>query len=170
MKKDVVYRIVRIITVILFLFVASYFRGVTEESYNLAGDIEKNLGANLSVVQLSEKSNKMEGFPVSDEVGSSREGYVFKVTNNFSSDKKFTFAMINDVVYEDERLPYENVRYQILKNGKVIVTDNIDNNGYLYSEVLNAKEEAVYEIKFWIDKDAGNEIMGKRFSSKIALI
>ena len=170
MKREIVYRLLRILTVITFLIVASSFRSVVHESYEDASKIREGIGANLQVAQISSAINQKNSMPVNDEVGSKEDGYVFKITNTSSKDKEFTFALIDDGVLEEEKLPYENIRYQIIKDGKVVVTDNINKSGYLYKDSLHGKTESVYEVKFWIDIDSGEEIFGKRFSSKIALI
>lgn len=170
MKREIAYRLLRILTVIIFLIVASSFRSVVHESYEDASKIREGLGANLQIAQISSAINQKNSMPVNDEVGSKKEGYKFKVTNTSSKSKEFTFALIDDSSKEDEKLPYQNIRYQIIKDGKVVITDNINENGYLYKDSLDGKTECIYEVKFWIDIDSGEEIFGKRFSSKIALI
>lgn len=169
-KREVRFRILRIITVILFLFIASSLRDITHESYVNANEIKSGIGTNLQVVQLNKSADKISGYPVTDEEGSKNDGYKIKVSNRSTIGKTFSFALIDNNISDEEKLPYKYIRYQVLKDGKIVLTDNINDNGYLYKETLKSGDECIYEIKFWIDIDADDKIMGKRFSSKIALI
>lgn len=168
MKKEVLFRVFRIVLVILFLLVASSVRNVTKENYEEAYGIMESLTASLQVVKISD--GHMIGAPVSDEEAIKNDGFKIKVTNNGKRDKTFTIALINKFKNNEEAISYSDIRYQVKKDDKVVVTSNLDENGYLYSDTLKSSSFCNYEIKFWIDEDVNTNLDGKTFSSKIAII
>ena len=170
MRREVIFRITRILLVILFLLLATSLRTVTKESYSDIDSIRKSIGTNLQVMALTNGVNKPSSLPTSDEEGAIEEGYKFKVTNYSNLNKDFKMVLVNTIKDENKMLPYSSLRYQIICNDEVIVTDNIPDNGVLYKGNINGKENKVYEVKFSIDEDAGSEIYGKQFSSQIALL
>lgn len=168
MKNEVLFRVVRIILVILFLMVASSVRNVTKESYEEADKIKESLSASLQVVKLAD--GNIIGTPLSDEEAVQNKGYKIKITNSSDKDKTFTLALINNLKNKEESISYSDIRYQVKKNNKVVITSNLSENGYLYNDILNSYDVCDYEIKFWIDEDVNINLDGKTFSSKIAII
>ena len=168
MKNEVLFRVFRIILVILFLLVVSSVRNVTKESYEEAYGIMESLTASLQVVKISD--GHMIGAPVSDNEAIKNDGLKIKVTNNGKGDKTFTIALINKFKNNEESISYSDIRYQVEKDDKVVVTGNLSENGYLYNDTLKPSSACYYEIKFWIDEDVDITLNGETFSSEIAII
>ena len=64
---------------------------------------------------------------------------------------------------------YKYIRYQVTKNNKIIVKPtNIKENGILFTD--DNTNESTYEIKMWIDYNSDNNVYGKNFSTKLALL
>lgn len=168
MKKEVLFRVFRIVLVILFLLVASSVRNVTKESYEEAYKIKESLSASLQVVKLAD--GDIFGMPLSDEEAVQNKGYKIKITNSSNHDKTFTIALISNVKNKEDAISFSDIRYQIKKDNKVVITSNLDENGYLYNDTLKSSSFCNYEIKFWIDEDVNTNLDGKTFSSKIAII
>ena len=75
----------------------------------------------------------------------------------------------NAIPNEAQRLDNTFLKYQVIKNGDLIVVPTIvPEDGVLFTDVL--EEDSTYEIKLWLSSSATNDAMGKYFSSKIALL
>ena len=75
----------------------------------------------------------------------------------------------NAIPNETQRLDNTFLKYQVIKNGDLIVVPTIvPEDGVLFTDVL--EEDSTYEIKLWLSSSANNDAMGKYFSSKIALL
>lgn len=168
MKKEIIHRLTRIIIVITFLIVASLARNITFESYEEASKITNSISNSLKVVKLQNSDTK--NIPASNKQTSQNKEYKLKISNTNKQDKTFTIALINNIDNKENKIPNKVVKYQIIKDNKILITDNLKENGYLYKETLKGEKTSTYEIKFWIDKNIKTDLNNKTFSSKIALI
>lgn len=166
MKSEFLYRISRITITILFLIFSTYLWKDANIDMVNAREFENNL-KNISLVELSDGINMNNAYPTSDEIGSSNDGYKFKIINNGSNNESFIIKAENNL--SEESISFNNIRYQIIKNGEVYIeAETLNDNGILFEDIVS--EENTYELKFWISKDAGFEILDKVFSVKIALL
>lgn len=150
MKNDTRFRITRIILIICFLLVGTYLRNNLIENYQNADKITNNITNNLKVENIETKQE---------------EGYILKITNYGNKEKNFTIALITD---QNNTIPNENIKYTVIKDDKVIITDNLNKQGYLTNQTLKDEQTSIYKIKFWVDQNKNN--INGTFSSKIALI
>lgn len=151
MKNDTRFRITRIILIMCFLLVGTYLRNNLIENYQNADKITNNITNNL----------KVENIETKQEEG----GYTLKITNYGNKEKNFTIALITD---QNNTIPNENIKYTVIKDNKVIITDNLNKQGYLTNQTLKDEQTSIYKIKFWVDQNKNN--INGTFSSKIALI
>lgn len=151
MKNDTRFRITRIILIMCFLLVGTYLRNNLIENYQNADKISNNITNNL----------KVENIETKQEEG----GYILKITNYGNKEKNFTIALITD---RNNTIPNENIKYTVIKDNKVIITDNLNKQGYLTNQTLKDEQTSIYKIKFWVDQNKNN--INGTFSSKIALI
>ena len=135
MKNDTRFRITRIILIMCFLLVGTYLRNNLIENYQNADKITNNITNNLKVENIETKQEE--------------EGYILKITNYGNKEKNFTIALITD---QNNTIPNENIKYTVIKDDKVIITDNLNKQGYLTNQTLK------------------DEQINGTFSSKIALI
>lgn len=150
MKNDTRFRITRIILILCFLLVGTYLRNNLIENYQNADKITNNITNNLKVENIETKQE---------------EGYILKITNYGNKEKNFTIALITD---QNNTIPNENIKYTVIKDDKVIITDNLNKQGYLTNQTLKDEQTSIYKIKFWVDQNKNN--INGTFSSKIALI
>lgn len=151
MKNDTRFRITRIILIMCFLLVGTYLRNNLIENYQNADKITNNITNNLKVENIETKQEE--------------EGYILKITNYGTKEKNFTIALITD---QNNTIPNENIKYTVIKDDKVIITDNLNKQGYLTNQTLKDEQTSIYKIKFWVDQNKNN--INGTFSSKIALI
>lgn len=151
MKNDTRFRITRIILIMCFLLVGTHLRNNLIENYQNADKITNNITNNL----------KVENIETKQEEG----GYTLKITNYGNKEKNFTIALITD---QNNTIPNENIKYTVIKDNKVIITDNLNKQGYLTNQTLKDEQTSIYKIKFWVDQNKNN--INGTFSSKIALI
>lgn len=151
MKNDTRFRITRIILIMCFLLVGTYLRNNLIENYQNADKITNNITNNLKVENIETKQEE--------------EGYILKITNYGNKEKNFTIALITD---QHNTIPNENIKYTVIKDDKVIITDNLNKQGYLTNQTLKDEQTSIYKIKFWVDQNKNN--INGTFSSKIALI
>lgn len=177
-KKEIISRITSIITTSLFLIVTTWFWfgpriELTEaQSQRQSKVMQYN---NLEFVDLSEGIKLENAYPVTDTKGSSMEPYQFQVTNHDKKEVTFTISFVDDLlaIKEDQCNTLENnyIRYTIQKNNTTKTpTRNLAIDGSMYVDTLPAGETATYALNFWIDQNAGNEIMNTHFHGKVALI
>ena len=133
-----------------FLLVGTYLRNNLIENYQNADKITNNITNNLKVENIETKQE---------------EGYILKITNYGNKEKNFTIALITD---QNNTIPNENIKYTVIKDDKVIITDNLNKQGYLTNQTLKDEQTSIYKIKFWVDQNKNN--INGTFSSKIALI
>ena len=134
-----------------FLLVGTYLRNNLIENYQNADKITNNITNNLKVENIETKQEE--------------EGYILKITNYGNKEKNFTIALITD---QNNTIPNENIKYTVIKDDKVIITDNLNKQGYLTNQTLKDEQTSIYKIKFWVDQNKNN--INGTFSSKIALI
>ena len=134
-----------------FLLVGTYLRNNLIENYQNADKITNNITNNLKVENIETKQEE--------------DGYILKITNYGNKEKNFTIALITD---QNNTIPNENIKYTVIKDDKVIITDNLNKQGYLTNQTLKDEQTSIYKIKFWVDQNKNN--INGTFSSKIALI
>ncbi len=178
-KKEIIMRIISIITTSLFLVFATWiWFSPTRKSFsqNNAAMAMNNMKTNqLEFVDLTEGIHLENAYPVSDEVGSSISPYEFQITNHSNTVKTFTIAFVDDyLTIANEKcksLDNNYLRYILSKNNDITTPiRNISLDGDLYVDTLQPQGKAIYSIKFWIDQDAGNEIMNTHFHKRVAIV
>ena len=168
LNREIRFHVTRIILTLLFLLLTVYLIQDTN-AVGIDATNYRSKNTALSLVELSDGIKLVDAYPVSDEIGSKNDGYVFKIVNNGEQSKEFKIEFINTVKDEARRLDSKFIRYQIIKNNEVLINaENIPSDGILFTDIVD--DENTYELKLWIDYDATKEILGKYFSSKIAVI
>lgn len=124
----------------------------------------------------SEGINLIDSVPVTDSEGRTNDPYTFALENSGTLNSRYKIVVIqdeDDYVKDgcsDNRLSWNNIKYQLVKNGVASEPKILSNNSSVIDVGnLNAKETNMYSLRFWIDKDATNEIMGKHFHGRIKI-
>ena len=168
LNKEIRFHATRIIMTVPFLLLPVYLmQDISASTIDATNYQSKNEA--LTLVELSDGINLKNAYPVKDEEGTLNEGYIFKVVNNDEKPKEFKIEFLNTVKDETKKLDSKFIRYQIIKNNEILIeAKNIPNDGIILQDIVD--NENTYELKLWIDYDATFEILGKYFSSKIAVI
>lgn len=148
MEKEIVFRVCRIIFVILFLVVVVFLRKNVLESYSDVRETVNSLSNSLKVIDVSQSNNK----------------YTLTVINYGFETKKFTILLASD---EKSTISNDKVNYTLVRNGEQVMTSKLNDDGQIAKDVLEVNQTSTYEIKFWLDDDFEN--YGK-FSSRLVLI
>lgn len=140
-----------------------------------------NTGTSDVVVEVDDNSSlsisRSNAYPVSDEVGRQLNPYVFTL-RNLKEKKNFKLRIINDTTAinedgcSDNLLADVSVRYQLIKDGSIVSENLLSNltDRVIESGELEAKTDYSYELRIWIDSQAGIEVMNKHFHGKIEVI
>ncbi len=167
MNKEVKFRLKRIISVSIFLIVATILwmdtNKVNGESLALYNDMNQ-----LNFVELSNGVNLQNAYPVKDEQGLLNDSYNFAIVNNNNMNESYTIYFDNQLDDTVKQLPYSCIRYQVVKNNEIFISaTTLNSDGVLFTD--NVVTENDYELKFWINNSCGNEVMGSSFNAKVAL-
>lgn len=112
--------------------------------------------------------------PITDEEASKLEPYIFKVTNNGKSNSyyKIIFQDNNDNYKKDQLLDRKQLRYQLKLNGKILITDSLENikNNILDLRSISGGKSNIYEFRIWLDKSTmESDWMDKYFDYNISV-
>lgn len=116
-------------------------------------------------------------YPVTDEVGRNSTPYTFTLSSSNSYDVQYAISVYNDNKAiksdgcGDNLLDFSKIKVQLKKDNEVIIDGLLSNykDGIIDSGVITKSEAFSYELRLWIDSEAGNEIMGQHFHGKIGL-
>ena len=158
MKKEIIYRIMRILLVITILLVGSFLRNEVKESYEMNENIIKQLSTNLELTKLDEK--------IISQNSKLTSSYILEVKNNTDIEKDFSFEILSEE-NNINCINYDNVKYQVLKNNIVLKEGSLKDTNNLYNGVQKANSKEIYQINFLIDK---SNTTNKKFLAKITLI
>lgn len=119
---------------------------------------------------------KLNGaYPTSDSDGQSTSPYSFKINNTGSLDAYYSIKILDDLdmIFED------SCSNNLLDKSKIKVSINGDTPfilGTLESKeyeitngFLKVNETRQFEIRIWIDENAGNEVLKKHYHGKIVI-
>lgn len=169
MKREICYRLFRILFVILIFFTFTYLRYDVKGNYDEAYRMQDYLINSLQIKEISNPISREGEFPNSDDEGSLNDGYVLEVSNSSFKERDVTFLLEN-TISKDESIDNKYVRFQILCNDEVIKTSTVSDDGVLYKTILFPGDKKIYEIKFWIEEGSYDAVVGKKFSAKMILI
>ena len=114
--------------------------------------------------------NLTDEVPRSDEEGLQTKGYTFKVQNVGNIETVYTIFIDDvDLINGESRLNDEAVKYSLIKNNKVVITDYLSNLKVkvLDSATLDASLTDTYTLKLWLDENnfnsnATNKVLKKK--------
>ena len=172
-KKKIIILSIAIIGLLLVV------TGVTYSilSFRVEGNEVNIVKAGILKIDINENEpiTLLEAYPISTECGLEGKAYTFTVSNTGDIDALYRIYL-DDVQLDAgiERLSDSSIRYSLTKDGNYLTDTVADllsqrenrliDNGAIYpGETFN------YELKMWIDENAGNEEQGKAFKGKIRI-
>lgn len=166
-KKELRNRIKRIIFTSLFLILSTYLWFSSSPLRLKALDSTYFKQAFLQIEEVGNSVILEDAYPQLDEYGLESEGYTFKIINNNNNKVKYKINFVSD---SSNTLDNKYIRYSYNVNGGAYSEPQyLSDDGLLIIDNLNSLTENIYNLKFWIDYDAGNEIMNKSFSARIGV-
>jgi len=163
-KKRLIYRYLSSILFTSFFLVFSTFFIFLPQRENYAGAFSylTHLG-DVKFISHSEDLALDMAYPVSDDEGLLSKPYVFELQNtkNKSSKVQVIFQVKDgkDFVRED------TIRYVVEEAGTEI--KELDNSGIILTDTLNPNESKIYNLKFWLQEEKLEDILGKYFQGTI---
>ncbi len=156
MKKDIIYRLIRIVLVFIFLVVFSTVRADVKERYDAAQKYMDSMPTFI-VTELGSNTSKEYGL---------RQEHSIEVKNVTSKKQNVSFVIKNT----NEEFPYDYLNYTILKDGEVVKTGVVTTNNSLYEAELVGNETNVYDIVFTMDMEDIYSLGGVSMSCEIEFI
>lgn len=108
--------------------------------------------------------------PIADFDGMNTTSYKFTLKNTGDMDSNYELKLTDQAI-TGTRMPDRVVKYWFVKDGEETgpallntVSDRIFDRG-----ILKSGASVSYELKVWIDYNAGNEIQGTQFNTKITV-
>ena len=172
LNKEILKRITSIVALSLFLVFSTVFVFIPNSNELLAALSFMNRQGNFYVEEVSKALHMKETIPMHDEDALDYDGYTFKVVNNTKKDINYQIVFKNNknVLLAKGYNPLDNnkVRYNLdLNNSNTINPRNLTDEGIIYIGTIKANSEDTFNLKMWIDWEAGNEILGTVFQAKI---
>ena len=126
--------------------------------------------------------NQQNAFPVYDAVGRQSEPYAFTLKNLGTVEANYVLKLVIDeeAIAEDgcatNLLAEESVKVQLIKDDNIfiecllsVLTDYQLDSGFIgLQEGINKYYN--YELRLWIDQNAGKEVMGRHYHGRIDVI
>ena len=113
--------------------------------------------------------------PKPDSEGVMVDAYTFTLTNHNKIQVGFAI-FLDDVAIENEvnRISDAKVRYQLIKNGEETIGTLSELGTYPLRIMdigkMEVEESNSYSLRFWIDENAGNEILGQELSLRLRVV
>ena len=146
MKKEILYRVFRIILVILLVVFFSMIRNNVKISYDKANTIINGMPG-FTVTQVGDSIDKSYGL---------REEHSVKIKNVVHKKQNVSFVINNT----NEAFPYNYMNYTIMKDNKVVEEGIIKEEGTLYRATIDKNEDSIYKIILTMSRDDINALGG----------
>jgi len=113
--------------------------------------------------------------PITNEEGKLQKGYEFTLENRGNIDSDYTIYLDDlEIESTQQRMKNQYVKYCLTRDGKEIGLDVLSATGEVPNRVIDTGDIAPgekyrYELKIWIDYNAGNEVMGTVFKGQLRI-
>ncbi len=117
----------------------------------------------------SETIQLLNTYPMSDTEGLNQKGYTFTITNVGTVEALYRVRMVED---QTNTLGTDFIQFVYQKNstsmGEPVLLSSIG-SVIETNQTLAPSESATYTLKMWLKEEAGNEVQGTSFQSKIVV-
>ena len=177
LKRELILTVISILAVTTAIIGGSYaiFSSIQKaENYNVMKTGTLQIVYDDTSGGLGNIINLNGVYPESDAEGSKREPYKFKITNTGSIEASYKVRILDDsdMIAEDQcinkLLNKELIRYSI-NGGSPVTLSTMAEEYKVITGKLEAGESRTYEIRMWIDENAGNEVLGTHYHGKIVV-
>lgn len=111
-------------------------------------------------------------YPTSDATGLKQDAFLFQVVNNLTEDITYEVHFQNDISKlsnSEKALKNRLLRYQVIRNGEKSAISNLNTDGKIVVGTVLANSSDVYELRVWLDQEAGNEAQDKEFCGVVSI-
>ena len=106
---------------------------------------------------------KIDMVPLLDKFGIEGEAFSFSIENKDNRDIHYVLSLVDN----DSTIKNSDVRYQIIKNDKIIGIYTLRNDGIIDIDFIKAKEVKNYKIRMWLNYNS--EVKIGKLSKRIGL-
>ncbi len=164
------------VSAVLMLIGLSYawlqltLRGTKELTILTAGSLELELDDTMTG-----GISFTEAVPVSNEEGTSQDGYTFTLENKGNVVSDYTIYLDDLNLTEGQtRMNDSFIKYQLTKDGSEVDLQLLDKTGASPNRVLESgtiapKTKYTYVLKMWIDENATNAVMETMFKGQLRI-
>ena len=112
--------------------------------------------------------NIVNASPLTDEEGMKSTSYVFTIKNTGTLDGKYNVSLEEK---DGNTLDKRYIKYSIQENGGAWSTPAYLNTGLILTsnKIITSGSETTYQIKMWLDENAGNEVQGQKYDAKVVI-
>ncbi len=177
-KRELTLTIISIVGVTIVLLGGSYSafsQIVRSEDYNVLKTGDLAIEFNDKEEGLGNVINLNGAFPESDADGMNENPYIFEIKNTGTLPANYEVKIIDDADMIDndgcieKLLDKEYIKYSINGSEAALLSSSEEVKYVIDTGVLEVGESAKYSINMWIDKDAGNDAIGKHYHGKIVV-
>ncbi len=180
MKKQKIF----IIGVIFVSFILVLMVSFALFSYSQTGSYENKITTATIKFDFSEDGtiNLTNAIPTEDSVGLAQSAYKFTVTTSGGT-VPLTYKLYLDDITKSvtsstsSALATKYIRYELKKNGARIALANLPTTTLLsnspmllHTATIQANSTDKYELRLWLDYDAGNDAQSRKFQGQIRLV
>lgn len=155
MKNEILYRVCRIILVLVFVLFLSMIRNNVKASYESANTVMENMPG-FVVKSVSDSIDKSSGLKETHDI----------VIQNVSKKKQDVSFVLADVNGE---YPYNYMNYTIIKNDKIVKKGIVKKNEALFNDKIGFNDNS-YKIIFSISQEDINYLGGVSISAQISFV
>lgn len=183
--KDNKKTIIAIALLVIFLIGGSY----AWFTLTLHGEKKAIIKAGTLQMKLDETTSDgisiINTMPVTDQEGLEFDSYTFKLTNTGTLDSRYTVYLVDDEITSGKtRMDDSVVKYQLINkvtdneanvvSGPTTVLDFLsstykDEKRVLDEGIIHPGEKIDYDLKVWMDYNAGNEYQDTAFKAKVKI-
>ena len=156
MKKEILFRLFRIVFVIVFVVLATTLRNNVQASYKKASQITEQV-PNFVVTELNNQVDQSKGL---------KEEHSVNIKNISNTKQEVSFVLNNT----NKNFPYNYMSYTILKNNKVVKEGIIKENKELYKDEISYGKNNSYTIVFNLSKETINTLGSISTSAQLQFI
>lgn len=163
-KKQVIYRYLSQILFTSFFLVFSTFFIFLPQQENYAGALSYLIGlGDVKLNPISEDLMLDIAYPTDDVEGMSSNPYIFELENtkNYSSKVQVIFKAGDG----EDFVQNDTIRYFVEEVSTEI--KELSDEGIILTDTLNANEKKTYHLKFWLQEEKIDDILGKYFQGTI---
>ncbi len=156
MKKEIVFRMFRIVLVTVFLLFSLFLWKDANSNYESAKGIIADMPS-FTVTSLNSYVDTSNGL---------MEKHKVDIKNVSNGSKNISFVLNN----VKEGFPYDYMNYTIIKNNKIMKKGIVKKGEPIYKEKLTKNENSVYTIVFSMSKEDVYNLGGVSVDAKLVFI